>query len=78
MTFSLDQLFSDGPQWHDEAACGEAGASEVFLHTLSGSRTFVPAAIAICRRCPVRGECSEHARATDQRSGVWGGVDRGR
>lgn len=77
MTTTFDQLLRDAPEWQDRAACGEIAAGEIFLRTLSGSRREVAAAIAICQRCPVRIECGDHADASDQRLGVWGGVDRG-
>lgn len=77
MTSILDQLLSDAPEWQDRAACGEAAAAETFLRTLSGSRSEVSTAIVICQRCPVQAECGDHADASEQRLGVWGGVDRG-
>lgn len=32
----------------------------------------------VCLRCPVIQECAAQADANDERSGVWGGVDRRR
>lgn len=42
-----------------------------------GSRMLVKAraAKAVCADCPVRTECLTYAFETDQRYGVWGGLD---
>lgn len=32
---------------------------------------------SICRRCPVRADCLEHALRTDERYGIWGGLTEG-
>lgn len=69
-------LLRDAPEWQDRAGCREPTAADLFIRTLSGSRREVAAAIAICRRCPVRIECGDHADTSDQRAGVWGGMDR--
>lgn len=28
----------------------------------------------VCARCPVQAQCLEHALATDERYGIWGGT----
>lgn len=73
----LLHLLSAGPKWQIAAACADPAEGAVFLDALSGDPRAVPAAIAICRRCPVSTECDEHATTHDERSGVWGGVARG-
>jgi hypothetical protein len=44
---------------------------ELFFPDPGGSSR---AAKAVCRACPVRGECLEAALARDERFGVWGGL----
>jgi WhiB family redox-sensing transcriptional regulator len=34
----------------------------------------VAEAVAVCRMCPVLGECRAYAVAADERSGTWGGL----
>lgn len=43
--------------------------------------TDTAAALAVCARCPVRVECDQHAEATGEEYGIWGGrpeTDRAR
>lgn len=74
---SILQLLKEAPEWQSHAACGEASAAETFFLALNGSRPEVSAAIMVCQRCSVRDECGDHADASGQWIGVWGGVGRG-
>jgi WhiB family redox-sensing transcriptional regulator len=68
-------------QWHEwqlEAACRGEHAS-IFYPPMR----FEPkrerlarehAAKAICRSCPVRTQCLDHAIEADERYGIWGGL----
>ena len=56
--------------WTARALCGEVGGDEWFPEK-GGS---VREAKAVCRQCPVRPECLDHALANDERFGVWGGL----
>ena len=58
------------PEWMTDGLCrqsdGEAWFPENGAHA--------DAAVAICRRCPVRTQCLDYALAHDERFGVWGGL----
>ena len=60
-------MISVAPEWQDEAACAEAPKA-LFFHP---SPFAISAAKAICRACPVRTPCLEHA-LEHQEPGVWG------
>jgi WhiB family redox-sensing transcriptional regulator len=61
------------PGWFDAAAC--KGEDPSLWHP-DGLRnqTAAAQAIAICRRCPVRMDCLEHALDADEWLGIWGGT----
>jgi WhiB family transcriptional regulator, redox-sensing transcriptional regulator len=56
--------------WQDEAACADAPAELFFSNDEEDQRE----ALALCEACPVRSECLEHALATNEQYGIWGGV----
>jgi len=63
-------------EWQLAAAC--RGSDELFFHP-HGEREPARsererAAQALCRRCPVRRECADHALEMGEPYGVWGGV----
>jgi WhiB family transcriptional regulator, redox-sensing transcriptional regulator len=63
--------------WQFAGACRDADAALFFSSDSErGARRAVreAAAKAICRRCPVRPECSAHALAVGEAHGVWGGM----
>ena len=63
----------DDAQWRDAAACRNADPELFFpVGTTGDALEDTEAAIALCRRCPVREECLEYAMATNQRDGIWG------
>lgn len=62
--------FIDRPTWMANAACADHPTSLFYRRT----RAQIAAAVAICRRCPVRIECAGYALATDEAHGVWGGL----
>lgn len=60
----------DEKPWATYAACkGEHGM--IFFPQ---NKREEAAAVAICASCPVREECLDHAIATNERFGVWGGL----
>ncbi len=63
--------------WQFAGACRDADPS-VFFHPEGergqARRNRDRAAQAICARCPVLRECREHALATHEPYGVWGGL----
>lgn len=68
----LDRLEVEEP-WRERAAC--RGEDPDLFFPERGERP--TAAQAICRGCPVRAECLEHAdtyEASGQEHGVWGGL----
>jgi WhiB family redox-sensing transcriptional regulator len=58
--------------WRQHAACQNADPEAFF----PGGKdiTSTQAAIAICRRCPVRDACLQYAIEYDERHGIWGGL----
>jgi WhiB family transcriptional regulator, redox-sensing transcriptional regulator len=56
--------------WQDEAACADADADLFFAADEERQRE----ALALCSGCPVRDACLEHALATGEQYGIWGGV----
>ncbi|WP_431039362.1 WhiB family transcriptional regulator [Streptomyces sp. P6-2-1] len=63
--------------WKEGALCAQIGP-DFFFPEPGGS---VQDAKRVCRSCPSRRACLEHALARDERYGVWGGLsekERGR
>lgn len=58
--------------WRRRAACRGIDA-EVFYPSTDDETDAAPAK-AICEQCPVREPCLEHALASREREGVWGGT----
>ena len=58
------------PAWMDAAACRDEDPELWF--PLDGNGRL---ARAICRECPVRVDCLNHAIAVGTRDGIWGGLD---
>lgn len=80
----LDLLIGARPEWWAEAACRGAGTDPWFpprgahaetprdsLGRVDGSEG---RGKFVCRSCPVRAECLEHALAVPEKHGVWGGL----
>lgn len=67
----LPKLPSDEDQpWLLRAACRGTDPALFF----PGPEDTPAPALAICARCPVRQDCLEHAIATRERFGIWGGT----
>lgn len=61
--------------WRQDAACiGEDPELFFPVGTTGPALEQVERAKAVCRRCPVIDQCLEWALATNQDSGVWGGM----
>jgi WhiB family redox-sensing transcriptional regulator len=60
--------------WSVFAACQDAKDVSFFPQNKAEER----AASAICAICPVREDCLDHALATNERLGMWGGVSEKR
>jgi WhiB family redox-sensing transcriptional regulator len=61
----------DVPEWFADAACKGMDPALFFPE---GRGEAAWEARRTCRTCPVQRECLEHAVATGERTGVWGGV----
>ncbi|MFP4150151.1 MAG: WhiB family transcriptional regulator [Nitriliruptoraceae bacterium] len=57
--------------WQQEAACRDTDP-ELFFSNADADRR---QALELCASCPVRQECLEHALATRESYGIWGGTD---
>ena len=63
----------DDATWRDDAACKHADPGLFFPTATTGDAIEdTEAALAMCRRCPVREQCLEFAMVTNQRDGIWG------
>lgn len=65
------------PRWTHHAACGTADPYLFFgpeVERPHARQVREASAIAICRQCPVRRECLEHALSQPSQYGVAGGV----
>ena len=60
--------FLDRPKWMAEGACRGMAAPTFFLERGGSSAE----AKAVCRSCPVVGECLSYALADPELSGIWG------
>ena len=58
--------------WRHFARC--LGCDPEVFHPLADSDEAADAAKAICRVCPVREPCLEHAITAREKYGVWGGL----
>ncbi len=61
--------------WADQAACKDADPD--LFHPTPGNAYTRRAAVAVCDRCPVRGDCLAYVLANERdwsRDGIWGGL----
>jgi WhiB family transcriptional regulator, redox-sensing transcriptional regulator len=66
---------SAGTDWRHLAACRNEDPELFFPTGTTGpALEQIDQAKAVCRRCPVSGECLSWALDTGQDSGVWGGA----
>lgn len=65
-----DGTWRDAAEWRDLAAC--QGLDVRLFYPDSGQRS--GPAISVCSGCRVRAACLEHALATGEAHGVWGGA----
>lgn len=69
-TPALTDLLTAG-SWQQDAACRDADPELFFSHEEQDRER----ALLYCAACPVRTECLEHALATREAYGIWGGTD---
>ena len=56
--------------WQDDAACADTEPGRFFSSDEHTQRE----ALNLCRGCPVRESCLEHAQRHGERYGTWGGL----
>jgi hypothetical protein len=76
----LDELIEHTPDlpWLEQAACGDLELDQLDLFFVEAGRTIASSTVALCRRCPSRRACLDHAYAHEIVSGYFGGVSPGR
>jgi Transcription factor WhiB len=76
----LDELIENTPElpWLENAACGDLDLSQLDLFFVDAGRTIASSTVALCRRCPSRRACLDHAYTHEIVSGYFGGVSPGR
>ena len=76
----LSELIERAPElsWLDDAACSNLELAQLSLFFVEAGRTIAPETKALCRNCPVRRECLDHAYLHEIASGYFGGVSPGR
>jgi WhiB family redox-sensing transcriptional regulator len=62
-------------EWVKHAACSPM-TGDLFYREEAGQKP-LSEAVALCGMCPVREECGEHALATGEDKGMWGGMSEG-
>jgi WhiB family redox-sensing transcriptional regulator len=61
--------------WRHDAVCREADPELFFPVGSTGPALLqIEEAKAVCRRCPVMGQCLQWALESRQETGVWGGM----
>jgi WhiB family redox-sensing transcriptional regulator len=76
----LSELIERAPEltWLDDAACGNLPLDQLPLFFVEAGRTIAAETKALCRGCPVRHQCLDHAYAHQIASGYFGGISPGR
>ena len=76
----LDELIEHTPDlpWLDQAACADLELDQLNLFFVDAGRSIAATTVAMCRKCPVRRNCLDHAYEHEIMSGYFGGVSPGR
>ena len=65
----------DSDAWRDQAACRDTSPELFFPVGSTGLAVDqIESAKRVCGQCQVAGDCLDFALATNQESGVWGGL----
>jgi WhiB family redox-sensing transcriptional regulator len=65
----------DQDDWRDRSACRDTDPDLFFPVGTTGPAVLqIETAKSICRSCDAQADCLEFALATNQESGIWGGV----
>lgn len=67
------QILVSSAEWIENALCRTHPEPDLWYPDNPGRSNEHFRAIAICRTCPVRENCLEHALSNDERTGIWGG-----
>lgn len=68
-----DLMWQTDTDWRESAACSGID-SDVFFPS-SDDEASTAKAKAVCESCPVKEDCLGYSLATNQKAGVWGGLD---
>lgn len=76
----LDELIENTPDlpWLQQAACGDLALEQLDLFFVDAGRSIAASTVAMCRACPVRRDCLDHAYEHEITSGYFGGMSPGR
>ena len=75
MAMTADRTLNQLLEWRDRAACRNSDPDLFFpVGADGGSVDEILAAKAVCRSCPVEGQCLQYAFETNQPTGIWGGT----
>ena len=66
---------STDTNWQAKAECRIKGYEADWWHPVSESDPQTGRAISICGLCPVRQNCLDYAITTEQKHGIWGGLN---
>lgn len=61
------------PEWTTEAICAQV-SGDLWFPKKGANGPMVAIVRSMCAGCPVRRQCLEHAIATEEQHGIWGGL----
>lgn len=78
--FDLGDLIAGSPDmaWLDDAACGHLGPEDLSMYFVDAGKAISKDALELCRKCPVRKDCLDHAYTYEATSGYFGGMSPSR
>jgi|SRR6185437_5316909 len=78
ITETMDIIVADSPGWIRHALCGSGDYDYDLWFPEPSERHKAAAAVRVCRRCPVRGQCLTDALEREDIRGIRGGVSGNR
>jgi WhiB family redox-sensing transcriptional regulator len=73
VTLAVIVVWHERPAWFDDAAC--RGSAPGLFYPGPGDTRVAAEACAVCRQCPVQGECLNYALKNNEEHGIWGGAN---
>lgn len=70
------EMMPDAP-WLEQANCADLPPEELDKFFVEAGRTISQSTLELCRRCPVRRECLEHAYDVEAAAGYFAGMSPG-